>query len=183
MPTTTKSHSTVLPAVVLTRETAPSPSNACDAVAEQQFDAMLCVHVAVERADLVAEQPRRGQLERIDQRDIQPFLPRRCGELAADPAAADDDHTTARVQARFQRLAVVERAQVVDAVEIGARDRDLPGLCAGRQQQAVVVQLAPIVKRDRRRAGVDARSGDARQQFDVVLVVEALGVHVGLVAL
>ena len=56
-------------------------------------------------------------------------------------------------QALAQRVAVGERAQVVDPVELGARDRDPPRLGARGQQQPVEPELAPSASVTRDRAG------------------------------
>ena len=100
---------------------------------------MLGVHVAVEGADLCAEDALVGQRERIDDRDLEAALARRGRELAADPAGADDHDPATGLQALAQRITVLQRAQVMDADELGARDRDPAGLGARRQQQPVVV--------------------------------------------
>ena len=142
IPTTAKSHSTVLPPLVRTRADGAVALERLDAVAEQQLDAVLHVHVAVEGADLGAEDPLVGQRERIDQRHVEAALARRRRELAADPAGADDGDASAGVEPLAQHVAVGERAQVVDAVEVGARDGNPPRLGAGRQQQLVVGELA-----------------------------------------
>ena len=80
-------------------------------------------------------------------------LARRGGELAADPAGADDGHAAAVPEPLAQHVAVGERAQVVDPVELGARDLDPPRLGARGQQQPVVRQLAAVVERDPRPSG------------------------------
>ena len=118
-----------------------------DSLAEQQLDPVLGVHVAVEGADLCAEDALVGQRERIDDRDLEAALARRGRELAADPAGADDHDPATGLQALAQRVAVLQRAQVMDAVELGARDRDPARLGARGQQQPVVVEA-----RARRRA-------------------------------
>ena len=147
MPTTAKSHSSIRPLVVRTSLTAPSPSNASTPSPSSNSIPCSRVHVAVEGADLCAEDALVGQRERIDDRDIEAALARGGRELAADPAGADDHHPATSPQALAQRIAVLQRAQVMDADELGARDRDSAGLGARRQQQPVVVRA-----RDRRRA-------------------------------
>ena len=55
--------------------------------------------------------------------------------------------TTTRAAARSQRAAqrvgILERPQVVDAGELGARDSEPPRLGAGGEQQPVVAGLSP----------------------------------------
>ena len=98
--------------------------------------------VAVERADLRPEDALVWQCEGIDEGDLEAALACRRRELAADPTGADDDHPATGRQPLAQRVAVAERAQVVDPVELGARDRDPPRLSAGRQQQPVKREVA-----------------------------------------
>ena len=103
------------PAAVRTAFTAVSPSERLDALAEHHLDAVASVNVAVEGADLGAEDPLVGKLQRVDDGHLKAALAGGCGELAADPARAHDDHATALVQPLAQHVAVGERAQVVDA--------------------------------------------------------------------
>src|SRR5205823_4695810 len=69
------------------------------ALAEQQLDAALRMHIAIEAADLGAEDPLVRKLERVDHRDVEAALPGGGSELAADPARADDDYPAAGVEA------------------------------------------------------------------------------------
>ena len=66
MPTTTKSHSIVRPRLVRTALDRSVALERFDALAEDQLDPVREVHVAVEGADLGAEDALVGQRERID---------------------------------------------------------------------------------------------------------------------
>ena len=143
---------------------------------------MVAVHVAIEGADLCAEDALVGQRERIDDRDVEAALARRGRELAADPSGAHDDDPATAVQTLAQRVAVLQRAQVMDAAEFGARDRDPAWLRAGGQQQPVVVIGAPVGERNARPTKVDRGHGRVGLEQDLVVFVEALLVNVGLLA-
>ena len=142
MPTTTKSHSIVRAVVGLHRLHGALALERFDAGAEQQLDAVVAVQVAVDGADLGAEHALQRHRHRVDHRHVGAALARGGGELGADPAGADHDHPAVGVEALAQGVAVGERAQVVDAVEVGAGDRDPARLGPGRQQQPVVAELA-----------------------------------------
>src|SRR4051794_7520671 len=94
---------------------------------------------------------------------------------SADPAGADDGHVALRLQAPAQRVAVRERAQVVDPVELGAGNRQPARLRAGGQQQPVVAELSPVLQRDSRSTGVERGYDGVGDQLDVVLAIESLG--------
>jgi hypothetical protein len=105
---TAKSHSIARPALVRTRATDPSPSNA---LTERQLDAVLRIHIAVKAADLRAEDPLVGQRERIDDSDLEPALALGSGEFAADPARPDDRNPAASIESLAQDVAVGERGR------------------------------------------------------------------------
>ena len=69
------------------------------------------------------------------------------------------------------------------AVELGAGDRDPAGFGARRYQQSVVCQLAAVGERNPRLGGVDPGHGGAGVELDLMVLVEALLVDVGLLAL
>ena len=68
IPTTTKSQSTVRAAGGAHARDRAAALKRIHALAEQQLDAVLRVHVAIEARDLGAEDPLVGQLERVDRR-------------------------------------------------------------------------------------------------------------------
>ena len=104
-------------------------------------------------------------------RHLHAALARRGGDLAADPARADDDEPSAGVEHGAQRVGVLDGAQDVDAVEIGAGDRRAAGLRAGGEQQRVVGHALAAGEHDR--AGADVERLDRRlgAQLDRVLLV------------
>ena len=68
IPTTTKSHSISAAAGGAHARDRAVALERLDALAEQQLDAVVAVHVAVEGADLGAEDPLVRQRERVDRR-------------------------------------------------------------------------------------------------------------------
>jgi hypothetical protein len=54
-----------------------------DSLTQQQLDPMLRVRVAVELSDLAPEDPLVGQLQRIDQHDLESAMARRGGDMTA----------------------------------------------------------------------------------------------------
>ena len=114
-----------------------------DGRAEQHLDPVVDVDVAVDRAHLGPEHPLERDRVRRDHGHLDAPLAGGSGDLAADPAGADDHQPAAGVQAGPQCVAVVERAQVVDAIELAAGDAQPPRRRARGQEQAVVAE--PLV--------------------------------------
>jgi hypothetical protein len=119
---------------------------------------------------------------RLDHRHLSAPLARRGDELGADPPGANHDHATGEIETLAQRVAVGERAQVVDTVQISPRDRYPARLGASRQQQPFVGELASVVECDLRVDRVQASHRRPGHQLDLVLAIERLGVDVGLLA-
>ena len=177
---TTKSHAIERPSVVLTRSTAMPAFERLDSGFGHQLDAVAPVHVAVERAELLAEDALQRHGRRFDDGHVETALTRRGGKLGPDPAGSDHGHLRAGLEARSQRVAVGERTQVVHSVEAGAGHPDLARLRAGGDQQPVVGGPRIAVDEDPVLGRVDRRDPGRGQQLDVVLLVEALLVHAGL---
>ena len=114
--------------------------------------------------------------------------PRCRADAAASEPIQPAPITTRRppaVEALADRVGLSTRAQVEDALEVGARESQPAGLGAGREQQPVEGQPLAAVQRDladRRRRWSPRRV--AEPQLDLVLVVERrVVVHVDLLAL
>ena len=174
IPTTTRSQST-RPSPRRTRSTGPSPSNASTPAPRQQLDAVLDVDVAVDAAELRAQDALERHRRRLDRRvTSSAALARGRRDLGADPARADDHHRAAAVDPLAQRVGVVERAQVVDAVESAPGIGSAARLGAGGEQQAVVGQPLAAGERDLARGrGRSPSRAVPRRSSIVVLVVEA----------
>ena len=144
-----------------------------DAGAEEQLDALIVVHVAVERAELRAEHAQERQVERLDQRDVHALLARGRGHLAADPAARRSRRARPPPSiTAAQRVGVRDRPQHVHAVEVGAGDGQAPRLGAGGDQQTVVVEALAAGQDDRALARVDRLGRRRGAQLDLVLAYQ-----------
>ena len=138
------------------------------------------MEVAVDRADLRAQDPVQRDRRRIDQRDRDAELARRRGDLRPDPPGADDDQPVGRGQPGAQRVAVGQRAQRQDAVEVGARHGEPARGRAGGQQQRVERQLLAVAEGQPAAARSRLTIAGAGAQLDVVGLVEAGFVDEGL---
>ena len=101
---------------------------------------MLGVDVAVDGAHLAAEHALQRDRVRVDDGDVKAALPRRGGELGADPAGADDDDRAAALEPFAQCVGVADAAQVVHAIQRRRPARETARLGPGGEQQPVVVQ-------------------------------------------
>ena len=86
--------------------------------------------VAVDRADFAAEYAFERDGHRIQDGDLEAALAGRGGDLGADPAGADHHDRAAAIQSLAQRVGILDAAQVQDAVEVRAGDREAPRLGA-----------------------------------------------------
>src|SRR5690606_38588403 len=87
---------------------------------EAHVDAVVPVQVGEDGTDVRAEDALQRRGERVDQRDLGADPAGGGGDLAADPARADDGHVVDAAQAFAEVAAVVEGAQRQYAVEVGA---------------------------------------------------------------
>jgi hypothetical protein len=148
-------------------------AEARDLVLEQDVDTVL----AVEREQFVAQLARAELVEQavthVDQGDREAELAQRGGYLHADEATADDDGALGGVRRVADAVGVMERAQRVNAGEIGTGHLEAPRRRAGREQQFAVCEVA-AVGRDRARADVDRGDRRLEQHLDVVVAVKSL---------
>ncbi len=122
----------------------------------------------------------------LDQQiNLEAHLRERGGKLQTEQARADDGDATAvgtRTRARMrpplglgfvdcvvQALQIVERAQVVQAGQIMARDRQVFRISARRQEELVERNLIAIVQDDGLAGRVEMRGATAGAQLDAVL--------------
>ena len=164
----------------------PAPSIASTPVPEVQRHAVLGVHVAVEGAELGAEHAL--QRHATAARPARP--PCRAGAPRPRPRSRSSraPTTTSRPPAsstRAQRVGVLERAQDVHAVEVGARDRRALGLGAGGEQQRVVVHALAAGEHDRaaRRRRATRPPSTVRSSTSCSLVPAGVLLQVDAVAL
>src|SRR5579875_3986894 len=148
------------------------PFERLDSFAEQQLDAVLDMHVAVELPDLGAEDAHVWQLERVDHGHLAPLLAGRGGHLRADPPRSDDDHLRPGLQPRANRIGIGERTEVEEPVELRPRDAEPPRLRPCAQQQPVEGKLSATLQPQTPRPRVDAADFAAKPQLNLLLAVE-----------
>ena len=139
---------------------------------------MVGVQLAEHRPHVVTERPSQGDLGRVDEDDLGPHLACGRGDLRADPTGADDGDPRGTADRLSEPGRVVDRAQDVDTVKVGAGHGEATGRRAGGEDGGV--------ERDPVSAGeLDGSAHDVHperavgDQLDVVLAVEAVGVHAG----
>ena len=100
---------------------APRALEAIDLVAADDADAALAEHAAEEAPGVVAEPARERLVLQHHDRDVLAERRQRGRDLAADVGAADADDVLDALQLAADRVAVAERADVVQPVELVAR--------------------------------------------------------------
>ena len=98
---------------------------------------------------------------------MHPGLPGSGGNLESDPPRADDDQTRDGAESDAQCLAIVEGAQVVDAVGVGSGDGQLPRGGAGRDQKLVVGDLVVVAQCYDVGSAVECRDEAVAPQLDL----------------
>ena len=119
IPTTTRSAGTRAPSVSSTASTRLAPWNAATPVREAQVDAVVAMQVGAPLAQLRAQRQHRRRRD-VDQRHVEALLARGLCDLAADEARAHDGDPRAPLERGPQGDPVVEAAQDVDALQLGA---------------------------------------------------------------
>ena len=184
-PQTTRPAGSSRPPAVTTRSTRSSPSNRATSSAWTIADAALREHAADVRADRARPRVRSsGSSSSITIVTCLPSSRERRGDLAADVGPADADDVLGLVELAADRVGVAVRADVVDAVELGAVDLQAPHHRAGRHERVLVADR--LLRRERRlaRLRVELHDARARQQLDRRAVEPAgLGVVRGLASL
>jgi hypothetical protein len=103
-------------------------------------------------------------------------LGERGGDLGTDVRAPDQHHPLAR-GIRADRVGVAERAQVVDALELGARYVQPPHVRAGRDQGFAEADLLAVGELGRARGRVKLHRRAPRQNLDLLLGVPLRGLE------
>ena len=150
---------------------------------EPQVDAVLPVQAGEDLRHLRAEHAQQWELGALQHGDGGAGGARGGSGLQADPAPADHHYVRARAEGGAQRVAVVERAQVVHTGQVRAGQPQVARRGAGGEQEPVVVHRLPVVGHQLVRVPVQPGHGGAQPQVDVVLAVPRLGVHEDGVAL
>ena len=146
-----------------------------DLLPGQQLDAVRAVVGADHRANLLAQDPLKRNLARKDGGHVHPELGQRGCYLAADEAHAHDDRAPAWPGLALDRVAVGNRAQVMEAGQVGPRYLKPPVPSSRRYQELVVPEFLTRVQQHRVPGGVNAQRGGLAQALDLVLFVPAGG--------
>ena len=133
--------------------------------------------------DLVAEGPRQRNVLHHHDRAARPLHRQRRRDLAADVAAADQHDVVGALGGLADRVRVAERAQVVDALELGALGAQDVDVRARRDQGLGERDLVAALQLGRPRAGVERHHVLSAHELDVVLLVPLGRMHVGVLAL
>ena len=152
-------------------------------VAGDELDAVRAQHVGEERARGRAERRRERRVLEHHERAVLPAGGERRRDLAGDVGAADQHDALRLVGVGADRVGRPERAQVVDAGELGAVDPQPADVRAGGEQGDA--ELDDLLGGERRgaRRGVELHHARARRELDPVAavpvgVVEQAGVAV-----
>ena len=152
-----------------------APAERLHLVAEHELDAFTGVQVGEELHQLARAQNLEQALAAMHERHFEPELLQRRGDLHADETRADD-HRVPRTDAPLaDRRRVVERAQRVDAFQIGAGNVEASRRGAARDQQLVERPLASVFEQHAATLQVEGRDDHVELDLDAVLCVERLG--------
>ena len=137
-PTTTGSPETARPSVsnLLDRPRTPESNNACTHV---ELDALLGVQLAEHLSDLGAEHALEGDLRGFDERDLLTQLAGGRRDFRPDPPRTDNGDAGGASKTFSESVAAGDGPQVMDSLERGARDADLPWDGPGGEKRLVEV--------------------------------------------
>jgi len=146
-----------------------------DLHAALQVDAVAPVQAGEDRGHLAAQDSQQRQLIGLEDGDRCAGPPGGGRDLQADPAGPDHDHAGLGVEDDPDPVAVLDGAQVVHAVQIGAGGRESPRRGAGGQQELGVADPAAVGQGHLVGGGVDCGGGRREAQVDVVVGVPPFG--------
>jgi hypothetical protein len=115
----------------------PGAIEALDRCLADELHVMIGVNIAVDLPQLGTKHAFERELGALDQRDLAALLARRGRHLGADPSGAHYCQPAPTLDALAQTIGVGDRSQVVDVLELGARDAQPSRRRTGRQQQLV----------------------------------------------
>ena len=124
-------------------------------ILEHQLHPLLAMDAGQDRADLGAEDPRQRPPLALDGGDLEPELAQRCRDLGADEAEADHHGPAPRQGRGAYPVAVLDRAQLEDAVEVRAGATERTVASSRGHQQPVVRHFLAVVQPDDSPPGID----------------------------
>src|SRR5204863_9912896 len=93
-----------------------------------------------------------------------------------DERASYQHHVLGLLRVRADRIRVAERAQVMDAIELGALDAQAPDVRAGCQERLAEAHLVARLQLRHALVRIEPSHARARQQLYVLLVLEFAGI-------
>nr|WP_228091480.1 PH domain-containing protein [Glycomyces sp. TRM65418] len=157
-----------------------------DPAAAAQVHAVLGVELGEDEAHLGAEDPFERLRAVTEEGDLAAEQAGRGGDLHADPAVPDDRDLPRAVQRRSEQIGLLDGAQQMHALEIGAGDGERARIGTGGEQQFPVLDRGAVGEREPPGEGIEARGGLAGAQVGVlgvpVLVDGEQGRPVGVAA-
>ena len=145
-------------------------------LAAEDLDPVLAEPVMEEAGRRLAERPAERELLDHHHRAPAAELGQRGGDLAGDVGAADQDDALAG-GVLADRVAVAERPQVVDALQLGAGHVQPPDVGTGGQQQLPEGDLLLRRQPSGPRLQVELHRRGARQQLDRLLLIPGGFLH------
>src|SRR5713101_5499967 len=145
-------------------------------ILHHQFHALLAMDPGQHFADLRTEDSGQRHRVALDGGYLKPKLTQRCRHLRADEAEADHDSPAAGPRNGTNPVAVLDRAQLKNALQIRPGDRERSVAPAGSHEQLVVRDLLAAIQPDDLPCGVDVGRTDPEPQVDTLLGVRARGV-------
>ena len=116
--------------------------------AEMERDAMLFVDRADERSELGAKHARHRDRIGTDDMDLDVVGAQRRSDFETDEARADDHRLAGLFGLCNQRATVVERAQIMNMIEVGAGNVEPDRLGAGGKQKRAIALTAAVGELD-----------------------------------
>ncbi len=136
-----------------------------DAGLEEEAHAGIAMLLLIEGGKLRRHRAGHDAIQRLEHRDLEPELGRDGRNFQTDIAAADDRQPGARRHRGPQCIDIGDAAQIMHSGQFGAGNRNLAYAGAGRQQQLVVGEAAPVGERDGPGRAVDCRRGNPQHQL------------------
>ena len=96
------------------------------------------------------------------------------GEFQSDETGADDDDGPRLRQPRLERIGLRQRADIENALELRARQRQQPVARAEREHEMVIGERLAGSERDLLAGRIDRRDTRLRHQLDAVVAIEGV---------
>jgi len=121
--------------------------------------------------NLFAEHTRQRHSGTLDRGDLHPELAKRGGDLAADEAEPHDDGTASAVRDGANSVAILDGAQLEDALQVRTGHRQGSVSSASGHHEPVVDNPFAALQLDDLPLGVDRRRPHPQRELDALLGV------------